>query len=150
MFTYTTLFLGSFIVALVALFVLKVVVDTRKASRKAKERVDLVKRAPTHQYEGAARAASAGVQFPPDDAGQGMAWRSAKTTPAMADEHSVFQSHGSGVSTPDQPMVQDRSTRKARGCSLYDAGPVETNVVNEPAGKSYKVTHHGPFDNLDD
>lgn len=150
MFTYTTLFLGSLIVVVVALFVFKVVVDTRKASRKAKKRVELVERAPTHQYEGAARAAGAGDQFPPDDADRGMSWSSAKSTLAMADEHSVFQSHGSGVSVSDQPMVKDKSPRKTKGCSLYDVGPVETNVVNAPTGKSYKVTHHGPYDNLDD
>lgn len=150
MFTYTTLFLGSLIVVVVALFVFKVVVDTRKAISKSKARVDRVKRAPTHQYEGAARAAGAGNQFPPDDAGRGMSWSSAKSTLAMADEHSVFQSHGSGVSISDQPMVRDKRPRKTEGCSLYDAGPVETSVVNEPTGKSYKVTHHGPYDSLDD
>lgn len=154
MFTYTTLFLGSLIVAVVALFVLKVIVDTRKAVAQSKKRVEMIKRAPTHQYEGAARAAASAVQFPPADAGKGMSWREAKSTLAVADEYSVFQAHDSEVSTPDQPMVQDRGPGKAKGCSLFfDAEATEAvdlNVVNEPTRKPYKATHHGPFDNLDD
>lgn len=150
MFTYTTLFLGSFIVAVIALFIFKVVVDTRKAISKSKKRVNAIERAPTHQYEGAPRMAGAGVQFPSDDAGRGMSWQAAKSTPAMADEHSVFQTHGSRFSVDDQPMVQDRNPRKAKSCSLYDAGTVEPSVVNEPTGRAYKVTHHGPFDSLED
>jgi hypothetical protein len=80
MFTYTTLFLVSFIVAVVGIFVLKVIVDTRKAVNKSKERVELIERPPTHQYEGAERAAASGIQFPPEDAGQGMSWSAAKST----------------------------------------------------------------------
>jgi hypothetical protein len=154
MFTYTTLFLVSFIVAVVGIFVLKVIVDTRKAVNKSKERVELIERPPTHQYEGAERAAASGIQFPPEDAGQGMSWSAAKSTLAVADEHSVFQANDSGASTPDQPMVQDRSSGKTKGCSLFfdteATEAVEPDVAKEPTGKPYKAAHHGPFDSLDD
>ena len=150
MFTYTTLFLGSFIVALVAIFVFKVVLDTRKAVSKSKKRVELIDRPPTHQYEGAARVAGSGAQFPPDDAGQGMSWRSAKMTPAAADEHSVFQSHGSDAPFPDHAPVQVKRPQKAKSCSLYDVGTTETAAVNDSGDLSYDVTSHGPFDSLKD
>ena len=150
MFTYTTLFLGSFIVALVAIFVFKVVGDTRKAISKSNERIDLVERTPTHQYEGAARMAGAGAQFPPDDAGQGMSWRSAKLTPAAADEHSVFQSHGSDAPFPDHAPVEVKRVQKAKSCSLYDIGTVDPVAVNDSGDSSYNVTPHGPFDSLKD
>ena len=150
MFTYTTLFLGSFIVALVAIFVFKVVGDTRKAISKSNERIDLVERTPTHQYEGAARMAGAGAQFPPDDAGQGMSWRSAKLTPAAADEHSVFQSHGSDAPFPAHAPVQAERPQKSKSCSLYDIGTVDPVIVSDSGDSAYEVTSHGPFDNLED
>lgn len=150
MFTYTTLFLGSVILALVAIFVFKVFADTRKAISKSKERIELIDRPPTHQYEGAARVAGAGTQFPPDNAGGGMSWREAKLTPAAPDQRAIVESHGSGAAFPDHPTFQSNGPKKAKGCSLYDVGNVETAVVNDSDGSSYEVTHHGPFDPLED
>lgn len=164
MFTYTTLFLGSFILAVVAIFVFKVVSDTRKAAEKSRERVDLVERAPTHQYEGVARVAGAGAGPSPTPSvstgvvsdyaenlsDNSMSWDSAKLTPAMADERAVVESHGSGTHFPEHPKPQAAGPQKSGGCSLYEITEAEPAVVNETGGRSYKVTHHGPFDSLED
>jgi len=150
MFTYTTLFLGSFVLAVVALFVFKVVTDTHKAKLKSKKRIEPFKRQPTHQFEAVPRMASAGTQFPPDDAGGNMSWGSAKLTPAMPDQRAIVETHGSGVAFPEHPAAQSQSVQKAKGCSLYDVGGTEAAVVNDSGDSSYKVSHHGPFDNLDE
>ena len=94
--------------------------------------------------------AGAGNTFPPDNAGGNMSWGSAKLTPAIPDQRSVVESHGSGVAFPEHPTIQSQSPQKAKGCSLYDVGTTETAFVNDSGDSSYKVRHHGPFDNLDE
>lgn len=94
MFTYTSFFLVSLVLAVVVVFIYKVVSDTRRSMSESKRRADSKNRAPSYHSEYATRTALPGSKAVPD------IWSSTSLRPAVPNEHSVHRSHGNGNRYP--------------------------------------------------
>jgi len=109
------MFLVSIVLALVAVFIYKVVSDTRKSSAKFNERVSV-------------RTGSSDL------------WNSARLHPAAPNEHSVWESHGNGSRTPDHLRGPGAKAGHFSLGSRQGVTPTEPTILRDHAGPSYKVT----------
>lgn len=109
MFTYTSFFLVSIVLAVVVVFIYKVVSDTRRSMSESKRRADIKNRAPSYHSEYATRTA-----LPTPKAAADI-WSSASFRPAMPNEHSVHKSHGNGNRYPGRVEVKGKKAPNSPG-----------------------------------
>jgi hypothetical protein len=115
MFSFTALLLVSIVLALIVVFIHRVVSDTRKSTARFKERVDV-------------RTGSSDFL------------KSAGLHPAAPNERSVWESHGNGNRNPDHLQGLGAKAGHFSRDSLHDVTPPEPKILRDHAGPAYKVT----------
>ena len=150
MFTYTTFFIGSLIVAVIALVVYKVVMSTSKSILSSKGPVSLIS-STTNPRPGESPFAVAGTLGSPGQGSHATPQNIAKTHPAMPPENTDWGWQTKGNQVREQKARQATAVADSSHCSLYDVDPTAppTDLSDawphreeklEPGGKSYKVT----------
>ena len=147
MLTYATILIASLILAVVALFLYKVISDPSRSVYSSKDRIAIIDRHPDEK-KGKARHSAVTTASSSIDRRDGVTkWDMAKGTPAMPAGNS-----GRGNQMPGQTAPHGAGVADASHCSLYDVSAAEPEGKHarntgwlsreerrEPGGKVYKV-----------
>ena len=153
MFTYTTIFIGSLIVAVIALVVYRVVMDTSKSILSSKGPVSLIS-STTNPRSGESPFAVAGTPGSPGQGSHATPQNIAKTHPAMPPENTDWGWQTKGNQVREQQAHHATGAADTKHCSLYDVDPAAPTDLGdawphreeklEAGGKAYKVTRKVP------
>jgi len=150
MLTYTTFFIASLIVAVVALFIYRAVRDTSRSVYSSKERIAIISHPPGNQGKNTASKPVAASKPFPDRHSSLAQSNMVEAYPAMPSEKINWGWQGS-----ENQLGERHSHHKAASshCSLYDVGneePTANHQQNkgflqredkrEPGGRAYKVS----------
>ena len=149
MFTYTTLFIGSLIVAVIALVVYRVVMSTSRSILSSKGPVSIISHT-TNRRPGESPFAVAGTLASPNQGSHATPQNIAKTHPALPTEKVDWGWQTKGNQVRVQKARQATAAANTSHCSLYDVDPTTPTDLSdawphredklEPGGNSYKVT----------
>jgi len=147
MLTYATIFIASLILAVVALFLYKVISDSSRSVYSSKDRIAIISRDPDENKGKARHSAVTNALDSIEGRDGAMQWSMAKGTPAMSAGSSGRSNQTSGQLAHHAAGVADASH-----CSLYDVGTAEPTREqtrntgwlsreerSEPGGRVYKV-----------
>ena len=152
MFTYTTIFIGSLIVAVIALVVYRVVMGTSRSILSSKGPVALTS-STTNPRSGESPFAVAGTAASPGQGSHATPRNIAKTHPAMPPEDTDWGWQTKGNQVREQQAHYATGTADTKHCSLYDVDPTAPDLGDawphreekvEAGGKAYKVTRKVP------
>ncbi|MDH4018764.1 MAG: hypothetical protein OEU84_04115 [Xanthomonadales bacterium] len=146
MLTYATILIVSLIVAVVALFLYKVISDSSRSVYSSKDRIAIIDRHPQDKKAEARHSAVSNAMDSIDRKG-GAAWNMTKSTPAMAvgssprDELAPgqFAHQGAGVAESSHCSLYDVSPAKPEGNNSRQPNWIQREEKSEPGGKVYKV-----------
>ena len=136
----------SLIVAVVALFLYKVISDSSRSVYSSKDRIAIIDRHPQDKKAEARHSAVSNAMDSIDRKG-GAAWNMTKSTPAMAvgssprDELALgqFAHQGAGVAESSHCSLYDVSPAKPEGNNSRQPNWIQREEKSEPGGKVYKV-----------
>jgi len=154
MFTYATIFLGSIVVALIALVVYRVFMGSSRSILSSKEPVSLYSSNTSPRTNHTPLAVADAPAWPGErvHATPG-SMAGAKPAASSEDTDWAWQTKENKVSAQQTHHATDAA--KNKHCSLYDVDPTAPPVDRgdvwphreekvEPAGKAYRVTRHVP------
>lgn len=150
MLTYATILIASLVLAVVALFLYKVISDSSRSVYSSKDRIAIIDRHPEEKKGKAKHGAVTNTLSSIDNRSGVKQWNKAKGTPAMPAGNLGGGWNGSG---PGQLAHHGAGVAGTSHCSLYDdvsaaepevkqtrnTGRISREEKSEPGGKVYKV-----------
>lgn len=133
MLTYTTFFIASLIVAVVALFIYKAVRDTSRSVYSSKERIAIISHPPGNQGKNTASKTVAASKPFPDRHSSLAQTNMVAAYPAMPSERVDWGWEGNGNQLGEHHSHQ---TAASSHCSLYDVG-TEDSTANHQQNKGF-------------
>jgi hypothetical protein len=141
MLTYATILIASLILAVVALFLFKVISDSSRSVYSSKDRIAIIDRHPDEKKGKARHSAVTNALGSIDERDGVTQWNMAKSTPAMAGNQIPGQlaQNGAGVADASHCSLYDVSAAEPASKRTRNTGWISREERREPGGTVYKV-----------
>jgi hypothetical protein len=153
MFTYTSLFVASLVVAAVIYFLFRVVSDSSRSVYSSKEPLAIIDSTKVNAKDTTVTKGLASKPTPFGQGGHASPQHVARTNPAVPTDNINWGWEGSGVQLRESQSRPLQGAGESGHCSLYDArmsenkphfdrhaGRLHREEKFNPAGKTYRVT----------